>query len=196
MADSALEKSTIVSPSCRAKAKDAIALNSSGNIKTPGSLRIPKRVTDGVLATSCVLDNQAASITKTTADSDKRKKSKMAVEARSSSRVVCEKIASASCSATHEMSANEQFDHGQRRHLKTVLDEKKRRRSDRYDSSESSDRLVNQFRNLKFHLFLFFDLCPLFIVEKICGSASHYKCLKPLNGGQAQHYPSVIYNFG
>lgn len=151
MADSALESAKIVTLSYQSKVKDNDINESSSttNVKTPacGSLHpsSPSRIMDGVATGNVPLDNQAASTTKKTADSDKKKKSKMADEARSNSRAY-EAIRLTSGGETREMSVNEHFDGQQRRSLITsalVNDEKKRRRSDRYDSSESSDRSVN-----------------------------------------------------
>ena len=147
MADSALESVTIVTPSYLSKVKDN-GLNesfSTTNKKTQiacGSPSSPSQIKDGVATGNVpLLDNQAASTTKKTADSDKKKKNKMAEEAKSSSRA-CEVIRLTSGGETQQLTVNKQFD-GQRRSLTTtafVSDEKKRRRSDRYDSSDSSDR--------------------------------------------------------
>lgn len=149
MADSALESVTIVPSSYQPKGRENEAIKTSSTNKVPvcGSSHpsSSSRITDGVATGNVPLSaNQADITTKKTADSDKRKKSKMADDARNNPGA-CEVIVSTNGYETKEVSIKEQFD-DQRRPPKTetvlVSDEKKRRRSDRYDSSESSDRSV------------------------------------------------------
>ncbi|KAK4012258.1 putative Zinc finger protein AEBP2 [Daphnia magna] len=146
MADSKLESVTIVSSSYQPKARENAAIQTSSSIEVSvcGSshLSSSSRITDGVATGNVPLSaNQADITTKKTADSDNRKKSKMAEDARSNPGS-CEAIVSTNGYETKEVSIKEHFD-DQRHSLKTatalVSDEKKRRRSDRYDSSESSD---------------------------------------------------------